>query len=54
MNHGSDLGCSAKAYTSMVIKAHTSLGSHPQYLPHDTFAHTAPMKIPIASKKIAG
>ena len=21
---------------------------------HDTFAHTAPMKIPIASKKIAG
>ena len=31
----------------MDIRAHVSLGSHPQYLPHDSFAHTAPKKIPI-------
>ena len=39
---------------SRVMSAHTSLGSHPQYLPHDTFAHTAPMKIPIANRNTAG
>ena len=39
---------------SIVISAQTSLGSHPQYLPHETFAHTAPMKIPAVSRNRAG
>ena len=50
----SDAGCRAAAYTSMVMSAHTSLGSHPQYLPHDTFAQIAPIKIPAAMRNTAG
>ena len=41
-------------YTRNVINAQTSLGSHAQYRPHDTFAQTAPMKMPAPKKKFAG
>ena len=53
-NAGNDCSWNVKEYTSMVINAHVSLGSHPQYRPHETFAHTAPVNIPTASKKTAG
>ena len=37
-----------------VTSAQTSLGSHAQYLPQETFAHTAPMNIPAPRKNTAG
>lgn len=34
----------AAPYTRKVISAHTSFGSHAQYLPQETFAQTAPKR----------
>ena len=51
---GSVLGCRAAAYTMNVISAQTSLGSHPQYSPHETFAQMAPTKMPMPSVVAAG
>ena len=36
----------ATPYTRKVISAHTSFGSHAQYRPQETFAQTAPRKMP--------
>ena len=46
--------CKGMAYSSMVISAHVSLASHPQYLPHEIFAQSAPTKIPVINKNNAG
>ena len=47
----------AASYTNKlgkVISAHTSFGSHAQYLPQETFAQTAPKKMPAPKKNVAG
>ena len=44
----------ATPYTRKVISAHTSFGSHAQYRPQETFAQTAPRKMPAPKKKVAG
>ena len=42
--------CMTILYIIIVISDHVSFGSHPQYLPHDSFAQTAPRKVPIVRK----
>ncbi len=44
----------AAPYTRKVISAHTSFGSHAQYLLLETFAQTAPIKMPAPKKNLAG
>lgn len=53
-NAGRVLGCNAAAYIMNVMRAHTSLGSHPQYCPHDTLANIAPTNMPMPRADMAG
>jgi hypothetical protein len=40
-----NLKCKYRPYMSQVINDHVSIGSHPQYLPHDSFAQIDPAPI---------
>lgn len=44
----------ATPYTRKVISAHTSFGSHAQYRPQETFAQTAPRKMPAPKRRWQG
>jgi hypothetical protein len=51
--NGNERVWNANEHASNVIKAHTSFGSHPQYRPHDIFAHIAPINMPAVNKNKA-